>query len=351
MKKVKLGVIGCGAIAQKHLSAAVKIPQVEVVSVADLREESARSTAEKFKIPHWTVRAQDIFDDPEVQAVVLALPACVRTELGKSAFNKGKHVLFEKPVAMNSSEVEHLIKAQGNLVGACCSARFRFLKSAKFAAEFMASGVLGPLRQIRIRAVLEAGPHPDKIRAPWALSRKLNGGGVLVNWGSYDFDFIFGVTGWTLKPLSVSGHTWLTPGQFASRIAPDSDGESHVTALIRLNDDIMLSYERGEQFQGKTDQNWEIIGEKGVLHLWMGGGNPVRITHDDTTSQDGVISKVIWEEDDSMQDVHTRLLSDFVDAILERKQPYTSLRNALTISKLTDSIYESSQTRKTVEIL
>ena len=81
----------------------------------------------------------DLVQDPDVEAVALAFPAGRRTELGLQALASGKHLLTEKPVAMNAGEVRRLIGAQGDLTAACCSSRYRFMEGAQVATDFIAS--------------------------------------------------------------------------------------------------------------------------------------------------------------------------------------------------------------------
>ena len=132
------------------------------MAVADIQIDAARNLADRFGIETVYGRADELFADPQIEAVVLALPAHARTELAKHAFAQGKHVLLEKPIAMNADEVQQLIAAQGDLTAACCSSRFHFLESAGVVTDFIATGVLGDLRVVRCRAIKPAGPPPTQ---------------------------------------------------------------------------------------------------------------------------------------------------------------------------------------------
>ncbi len=103
---------------QLHLKAATALSNARVVALADLAEGRVKETAQKFNIPRWTTDTASLLADPEVDAVVLALPAHIRTALAIEAFRHSKHVLTEKLVAMNSREVEMMIEAQGDRVDA-----------------------------------------------------------------------------------------------------------------------------------------------------------------------------------------------------------------------------------------
>ena len=104
MKRIRLGVIGCGVMGPKHLQSAVELPDlVEPVAVADLIDERARDAAAKFNVPRIYHAGNDLIDDPDIDAIVLAFPARDRARLALRAFARGKHVLTEKPVAMKVS--------------------------------------------------------------------------------------------------------------------------------------------------------------------------------------------------------------------------------------------------------
>ena len=165
-----------------------------------MRGAVARDTAQKFNVPATYASAAALLNDPHVAAVVLALPTAGRTELALRALAAGKHVLIEKPVAMNAGEVRQLLAARGQRTVACCQSRLRHTPSAQAATAFIASGALGELRLVRCRANKPAGAAPPAPPPACRLNKALNGGGILVNWGCYDLDYLLGLTGWQLQP-------------------------------------------------------------------------------------------------------------------------------------------------------
>lgn len=137
-QKLNVGYVGCGVMGQVYLQAAQSIPFIHSAAVADTVEASARKAAETFGVPAVYTDAEAMFADPNVDAVVLALPAIARTELAIQAFRAGKHVLTEKPAARNANEVRRLIQEQGGLIAGCASSRTRLLDSAAIVAETLA---------------------------------------------------------------------------------------------------------------------------------------------------------------------------------------------------------------------
>lgn len=350
MKAVRIGIVGCGVIGTAHLKVASQSPGIELAAAADLRPEPLQQAKASFEIPTVYTSAEELIGDPQVEAVVLAMPAFARTPLALKAFAAGKHVLTEKPVAINAGDVQAMIEAKGDLVAGCCSGRLRFLPSAEVASEFLARGGLGKLRIIRCRAVRSANKKPDVIPPVWRLNKRINGGGILMNWGCYDLDFLLGITGWSLKPCQAFARAWATPAAYASHIAPGSDAEAHFAALIACEGGTVISFERGEYVTAKTDEAWQIIGDRGSLRLNMMAEDHKTIWYDEADSENGVITKALWEGTEDADGIHSGPLMDFARAIRGNGRPNTTLENALVVQKISDAIYESARQGVAVEI-
>jgi len=350
MEPVRLGVIGCGVIGPSHLQLAAGCEAVKVVAVADLIVDRARSVAERFAVPSYYSSDAELLQDARVEAVVLAMPVIARTPVAYRALTLGKHVLLEKPVAANAAEVEKMMALRGDRVVACCSPRLAFTGHAEAAARCVESGALGHIRVVRFRAILGAPPAPNENPPPWRQSMKQNGGGILVNWSCYDLDYLMHILGWQVKPKSVMAKWWPVAEKMSRYVAPGSDADSHFIALVECEDGIVLSMERAEFTSASTDQAWEIIGTDGALHLPMRpqAGKPNAVVLDRFVAGTGVVSETIWKEGDG--DSGGNVLSDFILAIREGRQPRTNLERALVMQKITDAIYRSSATGTCIQM-
>jgi len=350
MDPVRIGLIGCGVIGQSHLRAATESSLTDVVALADLRQDVARKSAEEFSVPNVYAGGSELLADPNVEAVILALPTGVRTPLALEALGKGKHILVEKPVAMNAGEVRQMIAARGDRVAACCSGRYHLFPSTRAAAEVLASGKLGALRVLRIFAHQKARPKPEGPLPVWRLSKKLNGGGILVNWGCYDLDYMLGLTGWSLVPKRVLAQTWTISPAYASHVAVDSDAEAHLVAFILCEGGTVISFERGEFMPAAEQMAWQIVGENGSLRLYMRPEKDKRLYHDEASTAEGVTTTTFWQGEESFGDIPVPLVEDFARAIRENRPPWTPLERALVVQQITDAIYASSKQGQAVEI-
>lgn len=344
--QLKVGYVGCGVMGRVFLKAAQTIASIRSVAVADQMEAAARQVAAEFGIDQVYTSAAAMYEHADVDAVVLALPAKPRMELAIQAFRAGKHVLTEKPVSRNAEEVHELLREQGDLIAGCTSSRFRLLDSAVVVADALAQGMLGPLRILRSRWHTSAKPKPEKLPPLWRFSKEVNGGGNMANLGSYLLDYFLGVNGWRLQPESIFARNWRIPEQFADYVPQGSDGESLTSALITFKDGPVMTLEQGEHYISKPVGDWEMIGTDGTLTFSLVPANSRVVLRQFVAGQ--VIERVLWEGHESFTTVHERVLADFAASVLNNRQPYTNLEQALIVRKLIDGIYLSEKLKRSI---
>ncbi len=348
---VKIGVIGCGVIGQHHMNAAQQADHIELTAVADLNEESAKAAAEKYGARKSYSSAEELINDDEIEGVVLALWAAHRPKAALYAFEHGKHVLLEKPIARNVGEVESYIKAAGDkLIGACASSRYKFKQHVEPVRKFIAEGNLGDIRMVHCRVLVRAKPRPTKAPPVWRLSYELNGGGILSNWGSYDFDYLLSLTNWQLKPKTVFAQTWQVPEVLASRAAPGSDAETHVATLIRCENNAAITYERAEMVGTQGYASWQVTGTLGSIEAKMTVNGETKIVFNRADDEKGVSDEVIWEGVSDASMVHAGPICDFASAIREGREPATDLKRGLLMQRITDAIYASDRSGEIAKV-
>ena len=107
MDHVRIGIVGCGNIAQQNIRGYVQHPRAEVVALCDTRRERAEARATQFGIsPAIFEDYQALLDDPEIDAVELLTPTFLHAEQIIAALDAGKHVSCQKPIAVTLDEVE-----------------------------------------------------------------------------------------------------------------------------------------------------------------------------------------------------------------------------------------------------
>lgn len=346
-----LGIIGCGQIAPSHIRNSQDDPRVRWVAACDLRAEAVEERADEFGIPGRYTSVVDLLADPAVDAVVVATGPEAHAEPTVAAFEAGKHVLVEKPVAVTADGVQTMLAARadapGDLVGACCSSRFRSTPSAHEASRILASGQLGRVQRLSVRVL-----HPPRAgydgTSPFFLHRPGWGGqGVLADWGCYDLDFMLGLCGWALEPETVLASTAGLPPHFRAIAQPRNDVEVAVTAHATLTGGARLHYHRA-MFAAvpQSRESWRIECEGGALDLNMVSGAPQLVVQRYVAG--AVESRVAVEEAFEWPLIHRGPVIDFAEAVLTGSAPMTSLEDALSVQRLTDAIYQSARTGRPV---
>ena len=116
MAKVRWGLIGCGDISRRRVAPALRdSPLCELVAVSRAKAELAESFAQEFGARRWCADWHDLLMDYEIDAIYVATPVHLHAEQVIAAAERGKHVLCEKPMALNVAECDRMIDAcRGN---------------------------------------------------------------------------------------------------------------------------------------------------------------------------------------------------------------------------------------------
>ena len=144
MSKLRIGMIGAGAICKRHLNAYQKNAQAEVTVICDLNEALVKRRAEAFGIAKYCTDPMEVIQDPEIDAVNILTPTFTHKDLVIAALRNGKHVLCEKPPALNAAEAAE-IEAEAKASGKLMQYGFvvRFSREAEFLKDYIASGAMG----------------------------------------------------------------------------------------------------------------------------------------------------------------------------------------------------------------
>ena len=119
MKKVKVGVIGAGGISHAHMEGYQKLPDVQVVAVADVVPGKARAWAEKYDVPHAFEDYRQLLALDEIEGVSVCTYNRAHAQPTIDALRAGKAVLCEKPMAPTLAEAAAMLRA----VGRCAAQR------------------------------------------------------------------------------------------------------------------------------------------------------------------------------------------------------------------------------------
>ncbi|HEX4273014.1 MAG TPA: Gfo/Idh/MocA family oxidoreductase, partial [Rhizomicrobium sp.] len=112
MSRIRTAVIGTGFMGRVHLEALRRVENVDVVEIAATSPDKARAAAAGFDVLNATGDWREIMTDPSIDAVHVATPNASHFPIAKAAFEAGKHVVCEKPLAMSVAEARELTTLQ-----------------------------------------------------------------------------------------------------------------------------------------------------------------------------------------------------------------------------------------------
>ncbi|HVA28581.1 MAG TPA: Gfo/Idh/MocA family oxidoreductase [Candidatus Baltobacteraceae bacterium] len=175
MKQYRVGISGAGFGVKAHLPALLAHPRFEVVALAS--PSSAAAVAKERKIAHAFSSTREMIAGCELDAVVIASPPFTHRDDVLAALDAGKHVLCEKPFALNIEEAEEMVAAARDAGTACgVSHEFRFVPERAAVHEMVENGHLHPLREIEVTHLSSFLRASGDRRRGWWFERERGGG-------------------------------------------------------------------------------------------------------------------------------------------------------------------------------
>lgn len=184
---VRIGIIGAGAVSDYHHVPGINLdPRAELVSICDPNSELLAQRQSDWGKTKVTTKFEDMANDPDVDAVIIATPNFTHHEIALACINGGKHVMCEKPLGLNYSESAEMYRAARDAdVRHMTAFTYRFAPSMRYVKHLVESGALGLPRHFRSQRFLD---WPESSWG-WRQSKKLAGAGDLFDMTIHRIDF------------------------------------------------------------------------------------------------------------------------------------------------------------------
>src|SRR2546423_4747394 len=187
---VRLGIIGCGAVTERHhLPALKRVREINGVGLADQDCNRLERLGREYQVPGRHTTWRELIDADNVDAVAVCLPPQVHAEVALAALERGKHLFIEKPLALNLADCDRLIEAskldpsRKIMVGF----NLRWHRLVRQTRDIINRNELGPIKLVR--TVFTSGKQPGASSSAWRSSRD-TGGGVIFDLGVHHFDVV-----------------------------------------------------------------------------------------------------------------------------------------------------------------
>jgi len=269
-KPLCLGIIGCGAFGRFCLEAFGEMDDVRIAAVADISKDAAENTAKKFgAVAYCNPRELIACDD--VHIVHVATPPASHHELALAAIRAGKHVLCEKPLAMNLKQADEILSA-AERAGVIVPVNFvlRYNPVTDAVKAIIASGVLGKVLAGRLtNCAFDSLLPPEH----WFWDKGVSGG-IFVEHGVHFFDLY---------------RYWLGSGRVINAHAETREGtsqEDRLTCTVKHTDGALVSHYHGfDQIQPMDRTDHRLICEMGDIRVegWV----PISLSVDAAVDAEG----------------------------------------------------------------
>ncbi len=190
---VRIAIIGAGAVSDYHHVPGIRIdPRAELVAVCDADPKLLDKRRSDWGVDKVTTDAEALCADPDVDAVIIATPNFTHKSISVAAARAGKHVMCEKPLALNAGEVREMYEAaRDHRVVHMTAFTYRFAPSMRYMKHLVASGKLGEPRHFRSQRFLD---WPETSWG-WRQYQHLAGAGDLFDMTIHRLDFAVDLLG------------------------------------------------------------------------------------------------------------------------------------------------------------
>lgn len=353
MDKLKVGIIGCGMIALgKHLPALTTIEEIELVAFCDIVLERAEKAKEEYGTSDAKVYEdyKKLLEDKEIDVVHVLTPNRSHSFISVDAMHAGKHVMCEKPMAINSVEAKKMLEAQketGKILTIGYQNRYR--ADSQYLKASCERGDLGDIyfakaHAVRRRAVPNWGVF---------LNEYEQGGGPLIDIGTHALD----LTLWCMdnyKPKSVMGNVYKklndqenSGNAFGPWKKEEFTVEDSAFAFITMEDGATIILESSWALNTLDidEAKTTLCGTKAGADMKDG----LRINSDDfdrltVLKPELLAGGVAFNDGTSGDRPEVKEARTFYDAILYNKPLTVTAEQAYTVTNILEGIYESAKT-------
>jgi predicted dehydrogenase len=336
--KLAVAVIGLG-MGRGHIRDYLQNPRAELVALCDQDTTRLATVAKEFGITTTFTDYHDLLTLEGLDAVSIALPNFLHAPITIDCLQAGKHVLCEKPLALNAREAEQMVAtARANGLTLMVNFNYRFDPAAWFIHNAVKAGELGDIYFAR------TGWHRNRGIPGWGgwfTTKKLSGGGGLIDLGVHRLDLALWYMGYP-NPVSVSGATYSVLGKaLAARDGKTFDVDDLATGFIRFENGATLVVEASwaSNSEKREEMFTTLYGTRGGASLRnVGEGYEFE-------------SRLFVELGGSLSEVRPKtavtglenVRSHFVRSVLDGTEPISPGEQGLVLMRVLDALYASAE--------
>ena len=252
---VKIAMLGSGFIGRFYADSLQGYRNKDkIVSIYSRREESAKSFAQDYKVPHCTTNMEEAIARPDVDIVCISLPNNLHEQAVMLCCKHKKSVMTTKPLGRNATEAKRMLEAVES-AGIFNGYLEDLVYTPKFikAHESVKNGALGRILWAKSREA-HPGPHSD-----WFWDLEQAGGGCILDLGCHCVEIARSYIGKDIKPIEVM--CWAD-----TQVKP-IEAEDHAIGLVKYENGAIGQFEVSWTFRGGLDLRDEVMGSEGTIWI------------------------------------------------------------------------------------
>lgn len=230
---ISWGIIGCGDVTEKKSGPAFnKVEGSRIVAVMRRDAAKAADYAQRHGIGKWYSDADELLNDPEINAIYIATPPSFHKEYALKALAKGHNVYIEKPVTLNAAEAYEIAEAAKHATGKLSIAHYRrALPMFLFVKDLLDKKKLGDIRTVQIKMWQTREPQLiTQTEENWRVNPALSGGGYFHDLSPHQLDLMLYFFG---EPKHLHG--------FSLNQAHITAADDHTTGMALLPNNVVLN--------------------------------------------------------------------------------------------------------------
>ena len=333
---VRAAVIGLGWPGREHAKSYSTLDSAEVVAACDLDSQTCERACEELGIAERYSDYKDMLKRDDVDVVSVCLPNFLHAPVTIDCLKAGKHVLCEKPPALNAAEAKKMAKAadaNGRILQYAMVLRFG--AAAQYVRSLVDKGELGDVYYGRATYLRRRGIPVGK--GGWFVDKARAGGGALIDIGVHALDRAWYLMG-NPNPVAVFGSAYL---KFRAQVPKEInfDVDDGAFALVKFENGATLMLETTWAYNLPNESAVQISGDRGGARL-----DPLTIY----TEQDGTVVDIAPTIPDNQPFVAQ--VAHFVECARTGQTPIAFAAQGTQLMQMLDGIYKSSETGRMVAI-
>jgi predicted dehydrogenase len=357
---IRIGVIGVGFGSTVHLPA-FESEGLEVVAIAARRRQRAEEAASRFGVGHVFTDYEELLALPGLDAVSIATPPVFHRDMAVAALRAGKHVICEKPFALNVAEAKEMVDAaaQSGLT-AMVAHEFRFCSGRMRAKELIDEGYVGQPTFALLRMLRGPAQRLAEVPAVYREARDsaASGAGLLFSLGSH---FIDGLRHWFGEVAQVDGSLiTASPERARAGATVMADADDTFFCRLKFASGVVIDVACSRAAMFASDCTITVYGSEGVLETPQDGFNPpahgVVLGAQASSGSAPVQLEIPARLEPFSDDRDNRLMPfrllvrEFCRGVQEGYSPAPSFLDGYRCQEVLDAIRRSSATGERVEV-